>query len=163
MNFITNRSISKTNLIMVEDALFLNNTARYGGGLILTSSFSDVQFLPGKKIYSQNCTWESNIGKAVSPAVDIAPYVHSNTERHGYLPVPQFQDIQIYNNVAKDIKNEGLIKSHHKNSGVFLIWFCSTNCYIERRLHIPYNPASARLNIGLLMFNALIQLKIIQY
>ena len=36
-------------------------------------------------------------------------------------------------------------------------------CYIERRLHIPYNPASARLTIGLLMFNALIQLKIIQY
>ena len=35
------------------------------------------------------------------------------------------------------------------------------NCYIERRLHIPYNPASARLTIGLLMFNALIQLKII--
>ena len=29
-------------------------------------------------------------------------------------------------------------------------------CYIERRLHIPYNPASARLTIGLLMFNALI-------
>ena len=36
-------------------------------------------------------------------------------------------------------------------------------CYIERRVHIPYNPASARLTIGLLMFNALIQLKIIQY
>ena len=36
-------------------------------------------------------------------------------------------------------------------------------CYIEWRLHIPYNPASARLTIGLLMFNALIQLKIIQY
>ena len=36
-------------------------------------------------------------------------------------------------------------------------------CYIERRLHIPYNPASARLTIGLLMFNALIQLKILQY
>ena len=34
-------------------------------------------------------------------------------------------------------------------------------CYIERRLHIPYNPASARLTTGLLMFNALIQLKII--
>ena len=34
-------------------------------------------------------------------------------------------------------------------------------CYIERRLHIHYNPASARLTIGLLMFNALIQLKII--
>ena len=33
-------------------------------------------------------------------------------------------------------------------------------CYIERRLHIPYNPASARLTTGLLMFNALIQLKI---
>ena len=33
-------------------------------------------------------------------------------------------------------------------------------CYIERRLHIPYNPASARLTIGLLMFNALIQLNI---
>ena len=36
-------------------------------------------------------------------------------------------------------------------------------CYIERKLHIPYNPASARFTIGLLMFNALIQLKIIQY
>ena len=36
-------------------------------------------------------------------------------------------------------------------------------CYIERRLHIPYNPSSARLIIGLLMFNDLIQLKIIQY
>ena len=34
-------------------------------------------------------------------------------------------------------------------------------CYIERRLHIPYNSASARLTTGLLMFNALIQLKII--
>ena len=34
-------------------------------------------------------------------------------------------------------------------------------CYIERRLHILFNPASARLTIGLLMFNALIQLKII--
>ena len=31
-------------------------------------------------------------------------------------------------------------------------------CYIERRLHIPYNLASARLTTGLLMFNALIQL-----
>ena len=121
MNFITNRSISKTNLIMVEDALFLNNTARYGGGLILTSSFSDVQFLPGKNIYFQNCTWESNIGKAVSPAVDIAPYVHSNSERHGYLPVPQFQDIQISNNVAGDKKHMGLIDTRHINSGVFLI------------------------------------------
>ena len=30
-------------------------------------------------------------------------------------------------------------------------------CYIERRLHIHYNPASARLTIGLLMFNALIE------
>ena len=31
-------------------------------------------------------------------------------------------------------------------------------------LHLLYfNPASARLTIGLLMFNALIQLKIIQY
>ena len=36
-------------------------------------------------------------------------------------------------------------------------------CYIERRLHIPYNPASARLTTGLLILNALIQLKIIQY
>ena len=36
------------------------------------------------------------------------------------------------------------------------------SCYIERRLHIHYNPASARLTIGLLMLNALIQLKIIQ-
>ena len=35
-------------------------------------------------------------------------------------------------------------------------------CYIERRLHIPCNPASAKLTRGLLMFNALIQLKIIQ-
>ena len=34
-------------------------------------------------------------------------------------------------------------------------------CYIERRLHIPYNPTSARLTRGLLMFNAIIQLKII--
>ena len=34
-------------------------------------------------------------------------------------------------------------------------------CYIERRLHIPYNPTSARLTTGLLMLNALIQLKII--
>ena len=34
-------------------------------------------------------------------------------------------------------------------------------CYIERRLRIHYNPATARLTIGLLMFNALIQLKII--
>ena len=34
-------------------------------------------------------------------------------------------------------------------------------CYIESRLHIPYSPASARLTIGLLLFNALIQLKII--
>ena len=36
-------------------------------------------------------------------------------------------------------------------------------CYIKRRLHIPYNPASARLTTGLLMLNAPIQLKIIQY
>ena len=28
-------------------------------------------------------------------------------------------------------------------------------CYIERKLHIPYNPASARLTRGPLMFNAL--------
>ena len=35
-------------------------------------------------------------------------------------------------------------------------------CYIERRLHIPYNPASARLTTGLLMLIALIQLKIIR-
>ena len=35
--------------------------------------------------------------------------------------------------------------------------------YIERRLHILYNPASAKLTIGLLMFNVLIQFKIIQY
>ena len=34
-------------------------------------------------------------------------------------------------------------------------------CYIERRLHIPYNPATASLTTGLLMFNAPIQLKII--
>ena len=93
MNFITNRSISKTNLIMVEDALFLNNTARYGGGLILTSSFSDVQFLPGKNIYFQNCTWESNIGKAVSPAVDIAPYVQKDTATCQYLSSKTFKYI----------------------------------------------------------------------
>ena len=36
-------------------------------------------------------------------------------------------------------------------------------CYIESGLHIPYNPASARLTTGLLILNALIQLKIIQY
>ena len=36
-------------------------------------------------------------------------------------------------------------------------------CSIESRLHIPYNPASARLTTGLLILNALIQLKIIQY
>ena len=36
-------------------------------------------------------------------------------------------------------------------------------CNIKRRLHTHYNPASARLTIGLLMFNALILLKIIQY
>ena len=36
-------------------------------------------------------------------------------------------------------------------------------CYIERRLCIPYNPAYARLTTGLLMFYALIQLKILQY
>ena len=36
-------------------------------------------------------------------------------------------------------------------------------CYIERRFHIPYKPAPPRLTIGLLMFNALIHLKIIQY
>ena len=30
-------------------------------------------------------------------------------------------------------------------------------CYIKRTLHIPYNPASARLTTGLLMLNALIQ------
>ena len=34
---------------------------------------------------------------------------------------------------------------------------------IERGLHINYNPASARLTTGLLMLNALIQLKLIQY
>ena len=36
-------------------------------------------------------------------------------------------------------------------------------CYIERRWHIPYHPASARLTTDLLEFNAWIQLKIIQY
>ena len=31
---------------------------------------------------------------------------------------------------------------------------------LYKYIHIHYNPASARLTIGLLMFNALIQLKI---
>ena len=32
-------------------------------------------------------------------------------------------------------------------------------CYIEKRIHIPYNHASARLTTGLLMFKTLIQLE----
>ena len=39
----------------------------------------------------------------------------------------------------------------------------TANILCSTVLHIPYNPASARLTRGLLIFNALIQLKIIQY
>ena len=36
-------------------------------------------------------------------------------------------------------------------------------CCIERRWYIPYNPSSARLATGLFVFNAWIQLNVVQY
>ena len=153
MNFITDRSIIKTNVVHVENSVFLGNTARYGGGLIITSTFSDVQYKPGENIYFQNCRWDSNIGKAVSPAVDIAPYVHSNSERHGYLPVPQFQDIQISNNVAGYKKHMGLIDTRHINSGVFLI----TESTVHFSGHVTFTsnfPSAMQAVSGVIVLDA---------
>ena len=120
INFLTERKINKTNKVLVEKTMFLSNKAQYGGGLSVLVLYSDVQYLPGNSIMTfRNCTWDNNIGTSISPAVDIAPYVKKNSERHGYLPILCFHNIKVINNFAKDVEHRGHTQT--ENSGVFLI------------------------------------------
>ena len=121
MNFVTERNANKTNRMLVDNTVFQSNRAQYGGGLSVLVSFSDIRYLPEKNMILRNCTWDSNIGTSISPAVDIAPYVPNNSERYGYLMIPLFYDIHVTNNFAINVKKRGLKKTHQKNSGVFLI------------------------------------------
>ena len=70
------------NTILIENVMFLNNSAQYGGG---TTIFSDVDthHLKNNLTFS-DCRWENNSAQ-FSTAVDVSPNVYDNTV--GYFPI----------------------------------------------------------------------------
>ena len=104
------------NYILFKRVIFINNTARFGGGTSINAMFiSNVTEAEGIVQFT-NCTWFNNYGR-YSPAVDLSPCRFQQSNQ-GYLPIPLFKDITVTENHVIKPKARRL---NHVVQGVFAI------------------------------------------
>ncbi len=121
INLLNDGDTPLTNKILVTHSLFQANNAKSGGGVGIALAFGNSPYFSEDNIMFDNCTWDSNSGTVLGSALDIGPYSSSSPNQHGFLPKPLFKDVRIINNYVFNKKEKGLLKTRHKNSGVFLV------------------------------------------
>ena len=108
-----------SNVMWIENTNFVANTAKYGGGVGIISSYSTQMFQDKSNIIFKNCSWTLNTALVMSPAVDITSSAPFNSQKSGFLPTPYFHDIQVHNNSVKVYHT--LKKYSNHNDGVFVL------------------------------------------
>ena len=127
--------------ITFQNVSFIGNFAYHGGATLLrVSKFS---YQSETRVVFNRCTWESNVAKYLSPAIDISRY---DEIYDGYFPTPLFQDVNFTNNTlhAHGSKNTGY--THHNNHGVFLT--TKVNVQFSGQVNFVDNYFSALLAVS---------------
>ena len=83
------------NVLSVRDSEFVSNSAKWGGAVEFFSSQRNVSS-PTNTLAFQNCTWDSNTADTAG-IVDISQDAFT-TQRHGFMPVPVFENCTFVNN-----------------------------------------------------------------
>ena len=108
------------NKVVFKNVTFTSNSAKTGGGTGISSVYSDYQHQPNDTVVFESCHWEDN--KAVfSAAIDISPYLGAYSDRSGFLPIPVFANVHIFNNSFIDYHGRDLKHTNRVNAGVFSI------------------------------------------
>ena len=102
-----------------KDVNFMENSAYYGGGSILSSSRTSNPNPDNRIVSFENCTWTRNSGQYGS-AVAFLPK-SLNLYSGGYLPTPSFSKCSVLENkVQKQTRNEiGHFQEYSKGIGAF--------------------------------------------
>ncbi len=107
----------KSNNVSFHKCNFQNNSADYGGGILLYYSTSSDYIILENNVKFDSCTWKENKAKFGS-AVNIATHTWDSLKR-GYLPSPVFKDSTFEDNIAS--RGEMLLgKSSIIGKGTFM-------------------------------------------
>ena len=124
------------NKIFFSDCEFLENEAKFGGGLAFYSSDSTSSGLNNKAEF-KNCTWTANkarYGSAVSLSIQAWTTVLS-----GNLPTPIFTNAKFINNIIVD-------RCYDSEEGVFEIYTNGTGAFFSTRFTIFFNESLEFIN-----------------
>ena len=139
MNFEMNSSEATTNKIFVENTTFEENSATYGGGVGIITSYNTYRYPEKSNFIFKNCTWAHNVAHKMSPAVDIASSARYNSEKFGFLPSPIFEDIAVYDNHVRS--SDSLMRYSYQNDGVFVV--TSMKVYLSGNIFFRNNSPTA--------------------
>ena len=109
-------STTKLNSVIFHNSVFRTNTGRYGGGVLVFASASDVKVPSGSMIKFIGCLWLYNFGR-YSPAVDVSPF-RLDEQSSGFLPIPRFENCTFSHNRIINAKQNHTL---YINAGVFVI------------------------------------------
>ena len=97
---------------------FINNTAKFGGGVAFYSSSGSRKDLKNT-VEFDSCTWMHNKARFGS-AVDVSTHAWATTV-NGYLPSPQFRNCTFLENIVIHKTHENVMFSFYKKgNGAFL-------------------------------------------
>ena len=108
----------KENTMKFNNCRFIENRAKYGGGIKFYSSQSKSDLK--NNIEFNDCTWKRNNAQYGS-AVDISPQVW-DTLAEGYLPTPTFSNCSFTHNYIHDVEvtDNDVFTFHNTGKGTFL-------------------------------------------
>ena len=106
------------NRVVMQDNVFNNNFAHYGGGTAIFAVHS-MYFSKEREetIYFHRCRWLNNRG-FYSSAVDISPL---EFDYQGFLPMPRFNQCTFIGNEVLFTKVHNNGEAHYQSFGVFVI------------------------------------------
>ena len=99
------------NSVTIENVIFHQNSAGYGGGNTIFSDLGhQISYQDLNKVIFRNSTWKDNLAN-FSTAVDVSPNVYENTAG-GFPVITKFYDCQFINN--KVLSNSSNIRNTTK-------------------------------------------------
>ena len=102
------------NYLNISKCLFMNNMARYGGGIALAAGHSHL--LETNHVYFEKCTWTNNHA-SLSSAVDISPEVRFQ-DMFNFNTAVHFSNCEVLGNFPTTYIDNG---TSFKGRGAFLV------------------------------------------
>lgn len=104
---------STHNKLTITDTQFVENTARYGGGVSVVCGRSSI---PNNTVYFTECIWQKNTA-SVSGAIDLSPDIY-NQDRYDFNTHVKFKDCTIIDNYLEPFRKD---ITFEQGKGIFLI------------------------------------------